>query len=337
MRGAEGEQRPRVRVGLVGAGRWGRRYLDTLPAVDGLELVGAADLDAGVRDDLAMRLGLDRACSSLEELRALGVEAVIVATPSGAHAELTLRALDLGLHVLVEKPMTTTLRDARRLEARTRATQQQVLVGHLALHQPAFEALVAHRPTVLGTLASTAHVRTSSGASHSEESALTALAPHDLAVAMRLHGSPILAVRVTAASDALDHVSAEARFAGDAKAMFEWSRRANDPVRSLVASGTAATATLDERTQTVLLTHATSAPASSSAAARLDVPAASEPALARQCRHFARVVRGETPALASVADGLACVRAVDALERSVAAGGEWIELDPSLSAAEAWP
>ena len=327
MRGADGEQRPRVRVGLVGAGRWGSRYLDTFPAVDELEFVGVADLDAGVRERLAERLGGARSCASLEALHALGAEAVVVATPSATHAELTLRALDLGLHVLVEKPMTTTLRDAHRIESRIRATERRLLVGHLALHQPAIEALIAQSAALLGPLRSTAHVRTSGGASHSEESALTALAPHDLAVAMRLHGGPILAVRVTSASDGLDRVSAEAKFAGGTEASFQWSRRASEPARTLVARGTLGAVTLDERTQTAVVRPAPSAPTSLARATGLNVPDPFEPALTRQCRHFARVVRGEKAAIAGVLEGLACVQAVDALARSVASGRTWTTID----------
>jgi predicted dehydrogenase len=57
-----------------------------------------------------------------------------------------------------------------------------------------------------------------------------------------------------------------------------------------------------------------------------------EPALVRQCRHFARVIRGESAAVAGVHEGLACVQAVEALARSVAAGGTWVDIDPPSSA-----
>ena len=91
-----------VRWGLVGSGWVGRDYV--IPAMEqscNARLVAVADSRPGHL--------------TFEELLEAGVDAVYVATPNDSHAELTIRAAKAGKHVLCEKPMATTLADARAM------------------------------------------------------------------------------------------------------------------------------------------------------------------------------------------------------------------------------
>jgi UDP-N-acetylglucosamine 3-dehydrogenase len=65
------------------------------------------------------------------------VDAVVVATPSGMHCEIGLAALDAGKHVLVEKPIATSLPDALRMAAAARSAQRKLMVGHVERFNPA--------------------------------------------------------------------------------------------------------------------------------------------------------------------------------------------------------
>jgi myo-inositol 2-dehydrogenase / D-chiro-inositol 1-dehydrogenase len=117
-----------LRVGLVGAGRWAAVHRATLEPA-GAVLVGVATGSvasaARVRSDWGVP-----ATTDLDELLALDVEAVIVASPNDLHAEQALRALAAGRHVLVEKPMAITDADAAALAAAARASDRVVAVGH---------------------------------------------------------------------------------------------------------------------------------------------------------------------------------------------------------------
>ena len=105
-----------IRWALAGYGAGGRTFHTPLIlSADGLELVavvtGSAERRALVRDEVpgAATVG------ELSELPALGVTGVTITTPTATHAELAHRALDLGLHVVVDKPFALTAAAARDL------------------------------------------------------------------------------------------------------------------------------------------------------------------------------------------------------------------------------
>jgi len=97
------------------------------------ELVGATDLDPA-RRTAAEALGL-KWYGSLEEILADGgIEAVFVATNNSSHAPVAMRALRAGLHVIVEKPMATTLADARAMCRLAAAKGLSLSVDHMMVH-----------------------------------------------------------------------------------------------------------------------------------------------------------------------------------------------------------
>lgn len=103
-----------VRIGLLGAGDIAGRYAETLARAPGVRLVGAAGRSfeaAGARLPGVPILSAD------DLLRPDVVDLIVNLTPPQAHAETTRRALRAGLHVYSEKPLATTLEDARDLIA----------------------------------------------------------------------------------------------------------------------------------------------------------------------------------------------------------------------------
>jgi len=96
----------RVRVGAVGAGWWATsNHFPLLANRDDVELVGVCGLGPdlpAVRD----KFGFGMATESVDELLDSGIDAVVVSTPHDLHFDIASAALDRGLHVLCEKPMT---------------------------------------------------------------------------------------------------------------------------------------------------------------------------------------------------------------------------------------
>jgi predicted dehydrogenase len=135
-----------VRVGVVGGGLVAQVvHLPHLHDLAGaFAVAGLAEPDARRREWLAGRSGIPLACAGHEELIARGeLDALLVCSPNGTHAEVALAALDAGLHVLVEKPLCLTVADATRIvEARDRAGRV-VQVGYMKRFDPAYEALAA--------------------------------------------------------------------------------------------------------------------------------------------------------------------------------------------------
>ncbi|MBI4868532.1 MAG: Gfo/Idh/MocA family oxidoreductase [Candidatus Wallbacteria bacterium] len=101
-----------VRVGILGAGDMGRMHGDMLNKDPRVKILGVADLDEKRADLLAHQCGA-KALSTLDQLLELGLDAVYVTSPNWTHLEAVTKSLAAGLHVFSEKPMATSLADAR--------------------------------------------------------------------------------------------------------------------------------------------------------------------------------------------------------------------------------
>lgn len=97
------------RIGIVGAGVIGRQHAKVVSELDRLELAGFADHVPERARELADRHGGGAWGDLAEMLAATDVDVVAVCTPTGAHGEVAVPALDAGKHVVIEKPAETTL------------------------------------------------------------------------------------------------------------------------------------------------------------------------------------------------------------------------------------
>ena len=100
------------RIGLVGCGRISKNHFDAIRKIDGLELAAVCDTDA----ERAQRAGEAQAVPwyrGLDEmLREGDIDLVTICTPSGTHSMQGIAAAQAGKHVVTEKPMSLTLRQA---------------------------------------------------------------------------------------------------------------------------------------------------------------------------------------------------------------------------------
>jgi myo-inositol 2-dehydrogenase/D-chiro-inositol 1-dehydrogenase len=97
----------------------GRRHLAVLAGDPRVKIVGVADAVEAAARPAADAVGA-RPCRTVAELAELDADAIYVTLPNAHHGTVVLEALDLGLHVFSEKPMATTLDEARRVAARVR-------------------------------------------------------------------------------------------------------------------------------------------------------------------------------------------------------------------------
>lgn len=126
-----------VRLGLVGLGWFGGVLADSARGSGAAEVVACFARSAGARSAFAERHGC-RAVDGLDEL--LGdpeIDGVLLATPHSTHADQAVRAAEAGKHVFVEKPLTLTVADARRVAAAAERAGVRVQVGHNRRRQPA--------------------------------------------------------------------------------------------------------------------------------------------------------------------------------------------------------
>ncbi len=76
-------------------------------------------------------------------LEATRPDIAVIATYSGSHADYACRAMELGAHVFVEKPLATTVADAQRVVDCARATGRKLVVGYILRHHPSWQRLIA--------------------------------------------------------------------------------------------------------------------------------------------------------------------------------------------------
>lgn len=128
-----------MRLGLIGAGRWGRNYIRTIGEFDDVQLTRLASSNPE-----SAKL-VPQGCFINPEWREILnkdiIDGVIIATPPALHAEMVMAAVEEGLPVLVEKPLTLDLAAAVALRDFVSARDGFVMVGHTHLFHPAYRAL----------------------------------------------------------------------------------------------------------------------------------------------------------------------------------------------------
>ena len=138
-----------LKIGVVGGGLIAQAmHLHYLAAKqDRFEIAALAEPSRTVREALGARYGIAGLHADHRSLVEAGaVDALVVCSPAGTHAEVVLAALDAGLHVFVEKPMCITLRDADAIVAARDRTGQVVQVGTMKRFDPAYERMRAELP-----------------------------------------------------------------------------------------------------------------------------------------------------------------------------------------------
>ncbi len=175
-----------INLGLIGAGRWGRNYIKTIAALDGVRLARLAsrnpesaalvDADCKISDD--WRVLLDEA----------ELDGIIIATPPALHAGMASAAIAAGLPVFVEKPLTMSVAEAGQLLDQARTKRSLVMVEHTHLFHPAFEALCRERAD-LGAICAIRSEAGNHGPYRSDVPVLWDWGPHDVAMCIALTGA----------------------------------------------------------------------------------------------------------------------------------------------------
>jgi len=133
------------------AGAFGRKHLDALAKIDGVEVTSVV---GGPPDDInafAAERGIPHATKDLtESLARADVDAVILATPTPVHAQQTIQCLKAGKHVLVEIPMADSLADSEEIVRVQRETGKVAMVDHVRRFNPSHQWV--HNKIVAGEI-----------------------------------------------------------------------------------------------------------------------------------------------------------------------------------------
>lgn len=312
-------------VALVGYGHWGPNLARSLDTVDGAALRAVCvRTEAGAAAVAAARPGVQATTALDRVLDRSDVQVVVVATPAPTHFELARRALLAGKHVLVEKPLATSLSAAQDLTILAAACGQTLMVGHVYVYHPVVRRLAELMAGGdLGEIVCVASERTNPTGTPADGSVLWNLAPHDLSIIVHLLGAE--ARWVSARSPGLARAGPEEvvflaiELASGALVEVQVSWIAPTKARRMTFIGSAAIAVFDELAAEPLRVFARK---DGEAPARLDLPppGGGEP-LRAQWEELVAALRDGREPVTGARHGLAVQRLADAASRSLARGG----------------
>lgn len=304
----------RIRTAAIGVGFQGRRHAEKLARLGNSELIAVVDADLATAEAVAGDLGVV-ALSDPERLPE-EVEAVIVATPASTHFAIASSLLDRGIHVLLEKPIATTMDEAGALVEQAEASGLVFQVGHLERFNPVVAAM-ANR------IARAEFVESNRIAPYKpralDVSVVMDLMIHDIDLIHSVVGSPMASVDAVGRSvfsDSIDVANARIRFENGCVANVTSSRISLKTERSMriFAADSYISADLHNK----ILTHYRkrgSGPVTGPEDVEIDTQSFGESdAMLEQARAFLESVAGGPPPLVS---GRA---AMEALETAMVIG-----------------
>ncbi|MFZ9708940.1 MAG: Gfo/Idh/MocA family oxidoreductase [Steroidobacteraceae bacterium] len=293
-----------LRTAVIGAGYLGRFHAQKYASLPGSSLVGVVDPRADAREALARELGVGAFADHRELLGK--VDAVSVVTPTPAHHGVAGDFLRAGAHVLVEKPITVTVDEARDLITLAKAAGRILQVGHLERFNPAIVAAGAR-------LAGARFIECQRLAPFKERgtdvNVVLDLMIHDIDIVQSIVGQPIEsidAVGTPVFSGAVDIANVRLRFAGGCVANVTASRVSLKTERKLRVFRDDAYLSIDLQQRILTVIGKRTTPASAGA---LPVDMSEESfeqgdALREEISDFLRCIREGRPPLVGGEDGL---------------------------------
>ena len=166
---------------VVGAGPWGRNHIRTLQKIGSLG--GVVDSDNSILDCVKKEFPNCSTFQSVDESFKKEFDAYIVATPPKSHFLIAKRIIEKRRHILVEKPITLDLIEAKELNKLAKKNNVSLMVGHLLLFHPAFIKIknIVDEGKI-GDIQYMYSNRLNLGSFRNDENVLWSFAPHDISL-----------------------------------------------------------------------------------------------------------------------------------------------------------
>jgi predicted dehydrogenase len=317
-----------MQVAVVGCGYWGQNHARTLAELGALAAVVDPNPDAAARE--AAKNGV-ASKTWAEVLADPAITAVSIAAPAELHAPLALEAIAAGKDALVEKPISLSIEDGVRLQRAAEAASRILMVGHVLLYNPSFEALLGLiAEGRLGALSYAHSNRLSMGKFRLEENVLWSFAVHDVSMLLALFGGTPSEVRCTGRAyvtpGVQDEVQLEILFpgGGHGHVFASWLHPFKE--HRLVVVGDKASAVLDDGKKTLIL-YPYALKAGAGAGAPLpekgeevvvDFPA--DLPLTRELEHFLDCCRTRSQPRSDAGEALRVLRVLSDAQKALDAG-----------------
>jgi predicted dehydrogenase len=200
----------KIKIGVLGAGHLGKIHLRLLKESARYDLVGFYD----TQPQQAARISREFGYRSFNDINSLlkSVDVVDIVTPTVTHYELAKSALERGKHVFLEKPITTTVEEAKDLVELAKKKNLQGMVGQVERFNPAF---MAARPHIKHPMFIESHRLAEFNPRGTDVSVVLDLMIHDIDAVLSVVSSKVVDVQasgVSVISDTPDIANARLRF-----------------------------------------------------------------------------------------------------------------------------
>lgn len=307
-----------LRLGVIGTGIMGANHARLSTQLRDVELVSVVDPVIERAEALASTYGATAHAATTDIIGS--IDLAVVATPTESHHDVALELISHGIHVLVEKPIASTVLQAESLVSAARLNRSTLMVGHVERFNPAVLELdnLIDRPLHI-----TAN-RVSPYSSRVTVGVVLDLMIHDLDIVLQLMGSEVTKIRAVTSSihsDSEDLASVLLEFASGSTASLTASRVGQQKIRDLTITQPDNFITVDLLRQDVTINRVDHSEYLSSEGARyrqtgvVEIPFLEhrgEP-LALELAEFADAVRTGRPPRVTGEHGAAALRLAEAI------------------------
>ena len=184
-----------IKIGVIGCGYWGPNLIRNFVEIPNSDVVIVADLKEERLSNIVARYPKILVTKNYKDLFGQGLDAVVIATPPVTHYPLAKEALEHGLHVLVEKPITINSQYAEELIQLAAAKDLVLMVGHTFEYNSAVHTLKQLIDSgELGQIYYVDTARLNLGLFQRDLNVLWDLAPHDVSILLYILGQHPISV-----------------------------------------------------------------------------------------------------------------------------------------------
>lgn len=336
-----------MNLAQIGAGYWGKNLLRIFSQLEGSALSLICDNDAVLLKKLQVDYPTVRFTNLVDEVfNDSTIDAVVIATSSETHADLTRKALEAGKHVFVEKPLALSMKDAESVVKLAETKKKVVMVGHLLKYHPAYiRVMELIDRGDLGEIYYLYSTRVNLGIFRRNENALWSLAPHDISTALTFLKVKPIAVTATGKcflqKGIEDVVFLEIMFEKEKMAHLHVSWLDPHKIRKVTVVGSKRMAVIDDmepnekvriydKGASPVKEYVTYGEALTVRDGDISIPFVKmqEP-LRLECEHFIDCIEQGTRPFSDPTDGLNVVRILEAADQSLKHGGKPVPLNAS--------
>tara|TARA_B100001113_G_C21099548_1_gene618133 strand:+ start:651 stop:1718 length:1068 start_codon:yes stop_codon:yes gene_type:complete len=243
-----------VVVGVIGTGYWGKNHVRTFCSLKEEGLISkviVCDSNENRAVEIGQEFGCDYATDPVE-LPSMGVTMVTIATPTPSHASLAMMMMDIGIDVLVEKPLALNTAEAKKVIESSKKNECLLLVGHVFRHHSGVrKAAELVRSGKIGAIRHIISERLATREPRPDNGVIAALGIHDFDICCDILGNEpekIVGVATESSIPGIeDHASLQMIFDNNIVAFVElsWRSRVRGKVRMLQIIGTDGSISLD--------------------------------------------------------------------------------------------